>query len=624
MKSKKNIPASILNKIYSKIFNYSETKFLYVLTFIGFLLRFVYLIESQSVPFFDRLYDLQLVYDKTAKLIAFDKIYFGPEYFSVSPLYTYFLAFFYLIFSKQIFLIQLFQIIISTLTIPVLYLVGKNLHSDKVGYTAAFLAAFFGNFIFYSTAILETTIQVFIVSALLFFLTQDFERRVEKKWFLIGLLLALTALTRETILIFAPIALIWLITRGRSFEKINSQFGKVIAAYILGLLILIVPFIIRNISESKSFVMIAPTEGLNFYMGNNSPNSDVFVNPEGFNYYEDMAGINYLRATEKKNFLPAEVSMKWFGKGLDFIIENPVDAFFLTAKKAFLILGDNENPETSSTDYEFYRETYSSTLKLPLFSYYFLALFGLAGLVFSMKETKRFSLFYWFSLSVFLMLSIFYVSGRTRMILSPILIVFSGYGLYAFFMNIKYKNFRELTSPILLVVGFIVFQSFLIPKFNFQRYMAYFDLGDYFTQVKSYEVATSSYKKSIMYREHYLTHLKLGDVYAIQKLNAEALQEYKATLELRPDYPPAIFNMALIYSSTGNLERAKQLYEKVLQIDPNYSDAYRSLGAISYLNNDLPEALRYFEKFLETSTDEFAKNKILGDIALIKSRLSGR
>ncbi len=587
-------------------------------------MRFVYLIESQSIPFFDRFYDLQLVYDKSAKLIAFDKIFLGHEYFSVSPLYAYFLAIFYLIFSKQIFLIQLFQITISTLTIPVLYLVGKNIHSDKVGYTAAFLAAFFGNFIFYSTAILETTLQVFLVSSLLFFLTQDFECKVEKKWFLIGLLLALTAFTREAVLIFAPIALLWLIIKGRSFEKIKSHFAKVIAVYIIGLLILIVPFIIRNISASKSLVMITPTEGLNFYMGNNSADSDVFVNPEGFNYYEDMAGINYLRATEKKNFLPAEASMKWFRKGLDFIFENPIDAFFLTAKKAFLILGDTENPETSSTDYEFYRETYSSVLKLPLISFYLVAVFGLAGLIYSWRERKRFSLLYWFSLSIFMMLAVFYVSGRARMLLSPILIVFSGYGIYSIFKNVKYKNFSELKSPVLFVLGFVLFQSFLIPKYNFQRYMAYFDLGDYFTQVKNYDVAADSYEKSLLYREHYLTHLKLGDVYALRKLNAEALQEYKAALELRPDYPHAIFNMALIYSSTGNLERAKQLYERVLQIDPNYSDAHRSLGAIAYLNNDLSEALYYFEKFLETSTDESAKNKIRGDIALIRSRLSAQ
>jgi len=592
--------------------------------FFGFLLRFIYLIESQSVPFFDRFYDLQQVYDKTAKLIAFDKVLLGPEYFSVSPLFSYFLAFFYLIFSKQVFLIQLIQVVISTLTIPVLYLVGKNLHSDKVGYTAAFLAAFFGNFIFYSTAILETTLQVFLVSALLFFLTQDFERKVEKKWLLIGLLLALTALTREAILIFAPAALLWLFIKRKSFEKIKLQFRKIVAAYFLGLLILLIPFTVRNISESKSFVLITPTEGLNFYMGNNSPNSDVFVNPEGFNYYEDIAGINYLKTTEKKNFLPAEASMKWFQKGLDFIFDNSIDAFFLTAKKAFLILGDTENPETSSTDYEFYREIYSSVLKLPLVSFYFLAVFSLIGVVYSWKERTRFSLLYWLSITIFIMLAMFYVSGRTRMIISPILIIFSSYGLYSIFTNVKYKNFRELIFPISLALVFILFQSFLIPKYNFQRYMVYFDLGDYFTQVKNYDVAASSYKKSLMYREHYLTHLKLGDVYALQKLNSEALQEYKATLVLRRDYPPAIFNMALIYSSTGNLERAKQLYEKVLQIDPNYSDAHRSLGAIAYLNNDFSEALFYFEKFLETSTDESAKNKIRGDIALIRSRLSAQ
>ncbi|MBU2444814.1 MAG: glycosyltransferase family 39 protein [Bacteroidetes bacterium] len=624
MKSKNNTPANIFNKIYSNVFNYSETKILYVITFIGFLLRFVYLIESQSVPFFDRLYDLQLLYDKAAKLIALDKNFLGPEYFTISPLYTYFLSFFYLIFSKQIFLIQLIQIIISTLTIPVLYLVGKNLHSDKVGYIAAFLAAFFGNFIFYSTAILEVTLQIFLISVLMFFITQDFEKHIEKKWFLIGLFLALAAFTREALLVFAPIAFIWLLVKGRTYEKIKAQFSKVLVAYVLGLSILVVPFIIRNISESDSLILITPTEGLNFYMGNNSANSDVFVNPEGFNYYEDMAGINYLRATEKKDFLPGEASMKWFGKGLDFMLGNPIDAFFLTAKKAFLILGENENPEASSTDYEFYRETYSNILKLPLASFYFLVLFSLAGLTFLWNNKKRFSLLYWFIATIMIMLSFFYVSGRTRMILSPMLIVLSSYGLYNIFQIIRNGNYKVLISPGLLILGFVLFQSFLIPKYNFQRYMAYFDLGDYFTQVKSYDVAASSYKKSIMFREHYLTHLKLGDVYALQKMNAEALQEYKAVLELRPDYPPAIFNMALIYSSTGNLERATQLYERVLQVDPNYSDAYRSLGAIAYLNNDLSEALRYFEKFLETSTDEFAKNKILGDIALIRSKLSGR
>ena len=52
----------------------------------------------------------------------------------------------------------------------------------------------------------------------------------------------------------------------------------------------------------------------------------------------------------------------------------------------------------------------------------------------------------------------------------------------------------------------------------------------------------------------------------------------------------SFFNQAIKYHTENNLEEAKKLYEKIIEIDPNHENAHNNLGIIFSLSGNLEKA----------------------------------
>jgi tetratricopeptide (TPR) repeat protein len=57
----------------------------------------------------------------------------------------------------------------------------------------------------------------------------------------------------------------------------------------------------------------------------------------------------------------------------------------------------------------------------------------------------------------------------------------------------------------------------------------------------------------------------------------EALKDYKAALEINPDYAYCYYNIGLIYEAKGDLKRALENHQNALKIDPKFRYAQQAV-----------------------------------------------
>lgn len=77
-----------------------------------------------------------------------------------------------------------------------------------------------------------------------------------------------------------------------------------------------------------------------------------------------------------------------------------------------------------------------------------------------------------------------------------------------------------------------------------------------------------------------------------------ALEAYAKAVENKPEFAPAIFNMAIVYREQGDFSKAEQAYQRVLQISPNLGAAHLNLAILYDLYFNRPsDALRHYRKF---------------------------
>ena len=65
----------------------------------------------------------------------------------------------------------------------------------------------------------------------------------------------------------------------------------------------------------------------------------------------------------------------------------------------------------------------------------------------------------------------------------------------------------------------------------------------------------------------------MGVLYSEMRRGGDAARMYQRALEIRPDYVPALFNLAGLLEEQGDRERAIELYRQILSLDPGHSEA---------------------------------------------------
>ncbi len=625
MSSKKKKKQAKTEKAVEKrrFFSNDEYRYLSLIVLVGIILRFIYVYETQSSPFFQNLFsDSKIYYDLALKISS--GAWIGNEIFFMSPGYPYFLAVIFTIFGKSILLIRLIQVVLNSINIIFIYLIAKNLHSDKAGYLAAGIAAFFSPFIFYSGAVLLEVVQTFILSLFLVIVTNKELMKKESSWLWSGLLIGIASYFRANILLVFPLIIIWFIIKiikggsGRKFLYRTALY------FSIGCLAPVLLVTARNYFISGDIVLISSNGGINFYLGNNENAPGIYKTPGDFDFFSDLSGRKYAERITGKSLSPSEASSFWFGKSLAYIEKNPIDWLELTGKKFLFFFDNNENPQSAIMDPSFFAENYSTILKLPLPGFFIVFIVSIFGFILTWERRNEYTIIYLFTAAYVAAAVMFFIIGRFRVAVSPVFIVFAGIGVIEGYGLFKAKSIKKLLLPAGIAALFIIGVVSAIPKYNFSNYDAYIDLGNSMFEKQEYDKALSNFQKAVSLKADANAYVLLGNAYAAKNNFKQAIDSYYRAINNNPGYYLAYFNLGIAYTQTRNLEEAGRQFRKTIELDSTFEQAYRNLAIIDYIKGDYKSSLFNFEKFRSLTDDEQAKKTVEQDIMELKRRINAK
>jgi hypothetical protein len=300
-----------------------------------------------------------------------------------SYLYTVYLAAVYAIFGHAPLVARLLQVAVAALQVWLAYLLGRRLFGESVGLVAAALTACYAYFIFFNAALMTQSFYIVAVLGALNLALALADNPSTGKWLALGLTLGAGALLRQTMLLFSPVLLLWVIwaagaRRGleagprtsrdegvRLIERLRRTWRGAAGAVVM-IAVMILPWTIYNYTAFHDFLILNTNGGYFFWAANHPSRGTHFDGNYAPRLPTDLQALGE----------PA-IDRVLYSEGLKFILNDP-KRFLLLAldrtKGYFWLL-----PSEKSSSLGNLGRLMSFTLYLP---------FMLAGLWLSFKHWR--------------------------------------------------------------------------------------------------------------------------------------------------------------------------------------------------------------------------------------------
>lgn len=440
-KSKKNKKASEDKStiLAGKLFGFTKQRYIvWTIVLAIFLLRIIYLFElSKNDPLFYHPLpgtDQDMYYQSAYQILNGE---FPMSVFGYNPLYYYFLALCLKIADCNLFGVRIIQVLLGAGTCILTYLMGKRLFNYQVGLISLILSGICGTLMFHDGILLSTTLTTFLCSLCLFLLIRLMDKFNKRDLIISGISFGLAVLSQPNVILFLPFVLLWLFFA----LPISKKRGILICSiFALVFFLTISPVTIRNYIASGKFILLTTAGPFQFWLGNNehAPGIFDFCQP----YLEEIQNKSQ---KEGRDLYIEDV--------LRFIKKNPIAFTKLQIKKLLLFWGDYDIP---------HQVGYDSTKKLSFLLNIFpgfgiIVILGIIGMLFSLKNWKKFTLLYLFVLVYSFSVIGFLVVGRYRPPILPILIIFASFTLKMWYEKIRLRQYKTFILSISLVILLIPF-----------------------------------------------------------------------------------------------------------------------------------------------------------------------
>ncbi len=346
--------------------------------------------------------------------------YLGNDYRALlHPFYPLLCAGIYWLFGSLPVAVAYTQIIIFGLVAWMSYKIGKEVFCGETALLATLLVCLHPGLFVYTTRKLHSLIvdTFWFLLFLLFTLKLQKEINVKRAVFA-GMILGCAILSRPTILLFGGVALIWLLKQWKFLLRKKILFLFILLLTVTGMLI---PWVVRNFIVFGRFVPMSTSSGIHLWRGNNPDATGTLYTSSGeIIMYKDAKFLERLYALDELG-----QSQLFRQTALTYMREHPWRTFQLFLKKFYYFWWFSPQ---SGLLYP------SQWLSLYRFYYAGILVLGLVGiglgwrpLSSSRKEGVALLLLYLFSISFFQ--SLFFVEGRHRWAVEPVLLIFSAEGI---------------------------------------------------------------------------------------------------------------------------------------------------------------------------------------------------
>ncbi len=398
---------------------------------VGVALRLGFVLSQRSDLLFDHPVLDEAEYVKHARSLALghgeDRPYWQP------PGIVYVLAATFEVAGPGLVAPRILQVLASVASLVLVFLIARRLFDDKKALVATAICALHGVLVYECYELLPATWIVLFDLLALWLLLRAVESRSMFDEFGAGLALGVSAIFSPTIVPFAiPAAIV--------LRKPLS-----IALFVVGLLLPIIPVTLRNYDHGGEFVPVSTNSGLNLYIGNNADYDTTFAMRPGRHWEELTSEPNQHGATE-----PGAASAYFRNKAIGFVVDDPLGAIGLGAKKLYLFFNGAEIPRDTDINAASRRSIWLGLLVSgpPLHLPNGLLIpVALLALVVLWDERRRLVLPLAMLATLALVTAAFFITSRHRLPAVPLFAIFAAAGGYE-----AIKRWRGMTVVLLVML----------------------------------------------------------------------------------------------------------------------------------------------------------------------------
>ena len=578
---------------------------------LALVVRLVYLAHSQDNPFFSAPVVDAYSYVAQARQLA-EVSWLGDKPFWQPPLYPYFLALVYAFSGDLFWTPRLIQFLLGAASCALVFGIGRQVFSIRVGLLAGGMACLYGPSIYFEGELLPTALAVFLNLLLLFVLLQP-----GGGWgrsLVAGLVQGLAIVAVPNAAVLAPCACLWY---WKSAERATQSKLVWCLLFVAATCSVVGVVTARNWAVSGEFIPLSWNGGVNFYLGNH-PDYDRLVGirpgPEWEALMEQPVAAGQVGYAERSAYFYRQTG--------DWIAGAPGDFVRLLGYKAFLLARGEEIKRNQDV---YFARTYSWLMSVLLWKIHHFAFpFGLlgplaaVGLVLAWRHRLQAGLLLLCTGAYSASLLLFFITGRYRLPLVPLLLLFAGYALIWLVQQGQDRQWRPLGIGVAFVVLLgIVANAGLRSADPLADAEIHFDLGRVQAQRGQYAAAVRSFGTAVQLDPNYLrARHNLGAALAVMKRYDEAEAVYRQALTQASEDRVLHLNLAALYRATGRYEQAVEHYRRVLATKAEASVSL-SLGQV-YKRMGVTE--RAQEAFAAALSGEKVRAQAANELGLIEVR----
>lgn len=574
---------------------FSQKNWPYLIFFLALALRLVYLVFLKNTYlFYGHPSDDVMYYRSWAQMITQGNA-FGDSAFSGMPLFAYYLAILFKICLGHWFAVNIFNIILGSVNCVLLYVLAKQLFSQRCAVITAILAATNFILIYYDWLMMPVTLLITLSLCILLALNSPASKST-KDWLLIGFFIGLAALGDGKFLIFAALLIGYLgwTHRTQSFK----QIGRVIIPLLLGLLIILGTVTVRNRIVGGEWIFITSQSGLSLYVGNNPQASGAFENPDFIrpsHTGQDEDQRIFVEKTLGQKVSLSQVSHFYRDLALNFITTQPWNYAQLLGKKLILFARDAEM--SHDIDLILQRDIKLKIDWNPYPLIFPLALFGIF-IVWQKQKQGRFAILIIVGHLIYCL--IYFVTTRQRAPILPLLILFEAYAFVWLSDHIQARRIKIVLPTLMAITAFIaVVPPQFIDGANF-TFLNYTKIGSLYDEKKDYPKAQQAFAAALtLAPEDPNTLFNLGTAYLHQSQYQQAEQYLNRAIEYGQFNIDATFNLGYIYEQTHRTQMAFEAYQEVLKHAPHSLDALFRIAQLYQQQGQCYQAQPYYQKIID-------------------------
>jgi len=536
----------------------------------------------------------QYNYDRLAFSLVNSNTFFPGVIYSL-PGYPILLSLIYLIAGRSLDLIWFLQAGMGAISCGLTYLIARKIVGERAGLLSAFLMVFYGPTVFHESILIPTIAALLLSLLALTWWIYLPGAKYLMAWMIGGVFLGLSSLFSAPNLLFSLLLVcIWIPWMNHKFPLLRWK----IVGMAVGILVVILPFVLRNSCLSRSPTTLTAHSGINYFIGNNPESNGGFIIPDSLTpsatgIIRDSHREAELRVGRKLD--PGEVSRFWWLEGTRFLLASPGKTVKLWLKKLCLIISPREYFDIGGGGG---RGDSSFTLyNLPLISFGILAPFALAGLFLTARRERARILLYLYLGAHILAILIFYYQARARIMIVPLCAIFAAGSIRFIYASIRQKRHKHLVfSALLILAAFLLakaqpgFEMRSLPNLLLFRAQQELKMGEL-------AAARISINRALDLNQNLAgPYLLLGDICFREGDNKMASDYFQKECERNPFNPEPILRAAQIINMEEDYSEAEEAALRVLSIDPLSWKAYSILADSYYFRGDSENELYHSRK----------------------------